>query len=468
MALRFFNTLTRKLESFKPIRSGKVSMYTCGPTVYDFAHIGNFRAYICADILKRYLKYSGLKVKHVMNITDVDDKTIKNSQAQKLPLEDYTDRYTKAFFEDLKTLNIDPANVFPRATETIPEMVNIIKKLLDKDIAYKGEDGSIYFNILKFKDYGKLANIRIENLQTGASGRVKSDEYTKESAHDFALWKAYDPSDGDVFWETDIGKGRPGWHIECSAMSMKYLGEQIDIHTGGIDLVFPHHQNEIAQSEACTGKQFVKFWIHNEYLQVEGKKMSKSLGNFYTLRDLIKKDYDPKAIRYLLLSTHYRTQLNFTLDGIEAADAAVRKINEFISNVDNVKGNVDFSEKIPKICDKAKKSFERAMDHDLDISPALATIFEMMREINILVSENKVSKDNKEDILKLMDMFDSVLGVIEKDKLVMTEDIKTLVDEREKARAEKDWKKADEIRDKLAEKGIAVVDTSEGPVCKKR
>ncbi len=468
MTLKFFNSLTRKQENFKPIKKEEVSIYTCGPTVYDFAHIGNFRAYVCADILKRYMKYSGLKVKHVMNITDVDDKTIKNSQAQNTPLSDYTEKYTKAFFEDLKKLNIDSADVFPKATETIPEMVNIIKTLMDKGIAYKGEDGSIYFSITKFKDYGKLANLNLEDLQEGASGRVKSDEYEKESAHDFALWKAYDESDGDIFWETDIGKGRPGWHIECSAMSMKYLGEQIDIHTGGIDLVFPHHQNEIAQSEAYTEKKFVNFWIHNEYLQVEGKKMSKSLGNFYTLRDLLEKGYSAKAIRYLLLSTHYRTQLNFTLDGIDAADAAVKKINEFISNISNIKGNVDFNEKVPKICEKAKKGFEKAMDKDLEISQALAAIFEMMKEINILASEKKISKDNKEDILKLMDMFDSVLGIIEKEDLNITDEIRTLVDEREKARAEKDWKKADEIRDKLAEKGITVVDTKEGPVCKKR
>jgi len=467
MAVKFFNTLSRKLESFKPIRSGEVSMYTCGPTVYDFAHIGNFRAYVCADVLKRYLRYCGFKVKHVMNITDVDDKTIKNSKLQKLKLKDYTDKFTDAFFEDLDRMNIVPADVFPRATETIPEMVEIISVLLDKGFAYKGDDGSIYYNVRKFDDYGKLAHINVDELKVGA--RVKQDEYEKEQAQDFALWKAWDESDGDVFWETKLGKGRPGWHIECSAMSMKFLAEQIDIHTGGIDLVFPHHQNEIAQSEAFSGKSpFVRYWFHNEYLQVEGKKMSKSLGNFYTLRDLLKKGYDPKAIRYLLLSTHYRTQLNFTFDSLDGADSAVRKINDFIISLRNLDSDCVFNERIPKLCNKAKKEFEKGLDDDLNITVSLAAIFDFMREINVLISENKVSGDNRDDVLKLIDMFDSVLGIVDRDVLVLSDEVKALVADREKARVGKDWKNADLIRDKLLVLGIVVEDSLRGPVCKKK
>ena len=467
MAVKFFNTLSRKLESFKPIRSGEVSMYTCGPTVYDFAHIGNFRAYVCADVLKRYLKYCGFNVKHVMNITDVDDKTIRNSKLQKLKLKDYTDKFTDAFFEDLDRMNIVPADVFPRATETIPEMVEIISVLLDKGFAYKGDDGSIYYNVRKFDDYGKLAHINVDELKVGA--RVKQDEYEKEQAQDFALWKAWDESDGDVFWETKLGKGRPGWHIECSAMSMKFLAEQIDIHTGGIDLVFPHHQNEIAQSEAFSGKSpFVRYWFHNEYLQVEGKKMSKSLGNFYTLRDLLKKGYDPKAIRYLLLSTHYRTQLNFTFDSLDGADSAVRKINDFIISLRNLDSDCVFNERIPKLCNKAKKEFEKGLDDDLNITVSLAAIFDFMREINVLISENKVSGDNRDDVLKLIDMFDSVLGIVDRDVLVLSDEVKALVADREKARVGKDWKNADLIRDKLLVLGIVVEDSLRGPVCKKK
>src|SRR3989338_8353872 len=309
MPLKLYNTLTRKKEVFKPIKDKIVNLYTCGPTIYDYAHIGNFRAYICSDILKRYLKYKGFKVKHIMNITDVDDKTIKGANQQKISLKDYTKKYEKIFFEDIEALNIDKADVFPKATEHIKEMIDLVKKLLKNGIAYKSEDGSIYYDISKFKDYGKLSHTKIKELKEGA--RVNQDSYEKESANDFALWKAYHEEDGNIFWQTEIGKGRPGWHIECSAMSMKYLGSHFDIHAGGVDLVFPHHENEIAQSEAFTGKKFVNYWFHNEHLLVDGRKMSKSLGNYYTLRDLLTKNYNPKAIRYLLLSTHYRQQLNF-------------------------------------------------------------------------------------------------------------------------------------------------------------
>jgi len=330
MPLKLYNTLSRKKALFKPIKGKGVRIYTCGPTVYDYAHIGNFRAYICSDILKRYLKYQGFNVKHVMNITDVDDKTIKGSRKENISLKQYTKRYEKAFFEDLEALNIDKADNFPRATEHIKEMVLLTKKLLLKKIAYKSKDG-IYFNIAKFKDYGNLSHAKLKSLEVGK--RVKQDQYDKEEAQDFALWKFWDREDGKVFWQTELGKGRPGWHLECSSMSTKYLGQPFDIHAGGVDLIFPHHENEIAQSEGSEKKKFVNYWFHNEHLLVNGEKMSKSSGNFYTLRDLLDKGHNPKAIRYLLLSAHYRQQLNFTEEGIEASNNAIKRLNTCIEKL---------------------------------------------------------------------------------------------------------------------------------------
>ncbi len=464
--LKLYNTLTRKKELFKPLKDKKVGMYTCGPTVYNYPHIGNYRAYIAADLLKRYLKYLGYKVKHVMNITDVDDKTIRDSQKQRVSLKQFTEKYTKAFMEDLETLNIQKADIFPKATEHIKEMVNLVKKLLDKGFAYKGDDGSIYYSVSKFKDYGKLAHINIKELKAGA--RVKQDEYTKETVSDFALWKAYSKEDGNVFWQTSIGKGRPGWHIECSAMSMKYLGKTFDIHTGGIDLIFPHHENEIAQSEAATGKKFVNYWIHNEWLLVNGKKMSKSLGNFYTLRDLLDKGYDPMSIRYVLLATHYRQQLNFTFKELEAAKNTINKLKDFMLRLQEIKSEKKNSD-VLKIIIKAKTEFERAMNDDLEISPALAAIFNFMREINKLIANNELGRKDAELVYDQMLKFDSVLGLrldkVEKEEL--TEEEKKLIEEREIARARKDYAKADEIREILKKKGITLEDTKEGVRWKK-
>ncbi len=464
MALKLYNTLTRKKELFKPLKKGEVKIYTCGPTVYDFAHIGNFRAYICSDILKRYLKYKGFKVKHVMNITDVDDKTIKGANKEGISLKEFTQRYEKAFFEDLETLNIEKADIFPRATEHIKEMVDIIKKLLKKGTAYKSDDGSVYFEISKFKDYGKLSHEKISALNEGA--RVSQDSYEKEEARDFALWKAYDKEDGNVFWEIEIGKGRPGWHIECSAMSMKYLGMHFDIHAGGIDLVFPHHENEIAQSEAFSGKKFVNYWFHNEHLLVDGKKMSKSLGNFFTLRDLLNKNYNPEAIRYLLLSANYRMQLNFTEESVKASENAVQRINDFMVKLREIKNKIE-NKNIDKIIDKTKKRFEKSMDDDLNISNALAAIFDFVKEINTLIMEGKIGFNNSKKIIKLMKDFNEVLGILaEKDEKLSSE-IKKLLDEREKARKEKDFARADRLRNELKEKGIILEDTKEGVRWKK-
>lgn len=460
--LKLYNTLTRKKEIFKPIKEGFVGIYSCGPTVYDFAHIGNFRAYIVSDLLKRYLIYKGFKVKHVMNLTDVDDKTIKRSQEEKISLRELTERYIKAFFEDMKTLNILLADIFPRATEHINEMVSLIKKLLEKGYAYKSGDG-IYYNIKKFKDYGKLSHLKLSKLKAGA--RIKADLYEKTQAQDFALWKFWDAQDGDVFWQTEIGKGRPGWHIECSAMSMKYLGEHFDIHTGGEDLIFPHHENEIAQSEAATGKKFVNFWIHNRWLLVEGKKMSKSLGNFYTLRDLLEKGYDARAIRYLLVATHYRQPLNFTFNGLEAAKAAIERIDDFVFKLKDYKG--EGSKDVSKLIKKVKDDFEKALDDDLDIAKALSSLFSFIREINKLIDKKDLNSKEAKEIYSLMLKFDSVLGLqLGKEKEIPQEILK-LVQEREKARAKKNFKLADKIRDEIKEKGFSIEDTPEGPKVKK-
>ena len=458
MSLKLYNTLTRKKEPFKPLKDKIVKMYTCGPTVYDFAHIGNFRAYICSDVLKRYLKYLGYKVKHIMNITDVDDKTIKGANKEGISLKDYTRRYEKAFFEDIETLNIDKADIYPRATENIKEMAAIIKKLLENKTAYKSDDG-IYFDISKFKDYGRLSHTKLEGLESGK--RIKQDQYEKEQAQDFALWKSYDKEDGDVVWKTEIGKGRPGWHIECSAMSMKYLGEHFDIHAGGIDLVFPHHENVIAQSEASTKKKFVNYWFHNEHLLVNGQKMSKSLGNFYTLRDFLNKSYNPKAIRYLLLSAHYRMQLNFTEESAKASNNAVQRLHDFIIKLKEVKSNIKSNE-IEKLIQKTKKEFEEAMDDDLNISVALSHIFEFVKEINTLMMENKIGKNDSKKLINFMNDVDEVLGILEEKEEKLSSELKKLIDQREKARKENNFAKADKIRNQLKEKGIILEDTKEG------
>lgn len=463
MPLKLYNTLTRKKEAFIPIKGKEVKMYSCGPTVYDFAHIGNFRAYVCSDILKRYLKYSGFKVRHVMNITDVDDKTIKGANKEGISLKEYTSRYEKYFFEDLKTLNIDNADIFPRATEHIKEMVEIIKRLLKNKIAYKSEDGSVYYEISKFKDYGKLSHTRIKQLKEGA--RVKQDSYEKWEGKDFALWKAYDKDDGAVFWETEIGKGRPGWHIECSAMSMRHLGSTFDIHAGGVDLIFPHHENEIAQSEGSTKKKFVNYWFHNEHLLVNGQKMSKSLGNFYTLRDLLGKGYNPKAIRYLLLSANYRVQLNFTEEAVKAAENAVQRLNDFMIKLMEIKtGN--YNKNIPKIIDKTRNQFQKAMGDDLNISAALSHVFEFVKDINSLMMKSRIGKENAQEIINLINDFDKIFGIIEKQEELPVE-LKKLIDEREKARKEKDFIQADKLREELKQKGIMLEDTKDGVRWKK-
>jgi cysteinyl-tRNA synthetase len=461
--MRFFNTLTRQKENFKEIKEGEVRIYSCGPTVYNYAHIGNWRSFVFSDLLRRYLKYKGYEVIHVMNLTDVDDKTIRDSQKEGVSLKEFTERYTRYFFEDMDTLKIEKVEYFPKATDSINEMVQITKRLLDKGIAYKSEDGSVYYDVSKFNRYGKLSKIKVEGLKAGA--RVRQDEYEKESANDFALWKAYEKADGDAFWETDIGKGRPGWHIECTAMSMKYLGQQFDIHTGGIDLIFPHHENEIAQSEGYSEKRFVNYWLHCEHLLVNGEKMSKSKGNFYTLRDILAKSYNPRAIRYLLLSTHYRQKLNFTFEGLEGADKTVKRFKEFVLRLKAVETEKD-SPEIDNIIMKAKEDFEKAMDDDLNISEGLSAVFEFMNSVNRLIGQDAISRNDALKAFNLIMMFDSVLGVVELSETIPDE-ISELVSRREEARKKKNWALSDELREKIRQKGYYIDDSSKGSIVKR-
>ncbi len=393
--VHLFNTLARSKERFIAIEHGHVKMYTCGPTVYDYSHIGNMRAFIFEDLLKRWLEYRGFKVTHVMNLTDVDDRTIKAARIQGIPIKQHAERFIQVFFEDVTTLGIERADIYPKATDHIPEMVVLVKKLIDKGYAYRSEDGSIYFSISKFKDYGKLARIQVSELKAGA--RVKVDDYEKEEASDFVLWKAWDPEDGDVFWNTEIGKGRPGWHIECSAMSMKYLGETFDIHCGGVDNLFPHHENEIAQSEAATGKKFVNYWLHNEHLLVEGKKMAKRLGNYFTVRDLTAKGYDPIAIRYLMISTHYRQQLNFTFEGLDAAGKTLDRLRNFMNRLMEADGKAS-GHALQQLVETVRTGFEEAMDDDLNISVALAHLFDFVRDVNNLLDKGLLGREEAKEI----------------------------------------------------------------------
>jgi len=462
MALKLYNTLTKKKEEFKPIKEGEVGLYSCGPTVYNYAHIGNFRSYIFVDILKRYLEYKGYKVNHIMNITDIDDKTIRDSGKIGWSLQKFTEKYTTLFMEDIALLNIKPASIFPKATEHVKDMIEFTKKLVEKGFAYD-KLGSVYFRLSTFNSYGQLSKIDLSQMKVGA--RVDMDEYEKDHPGDFTLLKKskLDEIKRDIYYDTEWGKVRPGWHLECSVMSMKYLGCPFDIHTGGVDLIFPHHENEIAQSEAYSGKKFVNYWLHCEHLVVDNKKMSKSLGNFYTLRDILARAYDPKAVRYLLLSTHYRQKLNFTFKGIEGAQNTVKKLNDFIFSMRNISSAKDNPE-VDKLVKKAEEDFEKKMDNDLNISEALAVIFDFMNKINKI----QISKKNADLVVSLMEKFDEVISVMTFESAEkISEDVEKLIQEREGARKAKDWEKADYIRDELKKKGIELIDTKEGIKWKK-
>jgi len=472
MALQFFNTLTRTQEDFVPQVPGQVKLYTCGPTVHDYAHIGNFRTYVFEDLLRRYLKFRGYEVTQVMNLTDVEDKIIRKSEAAGVHFLEYTKKYTEAFFADLKSLNIEPAEHYPRATDFVDGMVEMIRDLLAKGIAYRSEDGSIYFNIAKFPSYGQLANIHVQDLACGV--RVCQDEYEKDSACDFALWKAWCPEDGHVFWDQypDLGKGRPGWHIECSAMSRAYLGDSFDIHCGGVDNIFPHHQNEIAQSEAFSGQKFVQYWLHSEHLQVESSKMSKSLGNFITLRDLLSPEgnpsgraYDPMVIRYALISVPYRSRLNFRYDGLLQAEKSLERITDFLRRCGEQTGSKSDPQVLAWV-EEARRAFVAALDDDLHIAEGLARLFEFISQINRHIDEaGDIGKLSGQACLDLWLDVDRVLGLQLEQRLKqgpLDADIERLIEERNQARKDRNFARADEIRKQLAEEGVVLEDTPQG------
>ena len=467
MTLKVMNTLGRRLQKFVPVKKKTVRMYTCGPTVYDYAHIGNFRTYVIQDVLRRYLEYKGYRVIQVTNITDVDDKTIRQSKAAGLDLRDYTTKFADAYFEDIAALNIEKAEYYPRATENIDEMVALVKRLMRKGIAYQ-TDGSVYFDISKFKRYGRLSGAKPSELKAGA--RVDSDEYSKEEARDFVLWKGWRPEDGNVFWETPIGKGRPGWHIECSAMSMKYLGTTFDMHSGGEDLIFPHHENEIAQSEAATGKRFVRYWLHSGMLLVGGRKMAKSLGNFFTLRDLLSKGHDPIAIRYLLMSAHYRAQLNFTEEALPNAQRAMEALRATLQRVRGIdarsKGK---NRELRKTLSREEREFEKAMDDNLNTPRALAALHRIARAVNRAIDQGKVSGEDALIVTHLLSSLDRVLGIFsgKTTRESLPEEAEQLIKQREEARARKDWATADKLRERLLAMGISVEDTARGTVWKR-
>jgi cysteinyl-tRNA synthetase len=464
MALKLFNTLTRSTQEFVPLNDKKVGMYCCGPTVYDFAHIGNWRTFVFADLVRRTLEFSGYEVKHVMNITDVEDKIIKRVREQKTTLREFTGKFEAAFLDDLKTLGCREPRAKPRATEHISEIIALIEKLVARGVAYKAADGSVYFSIEKYRGcgckYGQLLNLNLDEMRAGE--RVASDEYEKESIADFALWKARVPDDGDVFWPSPFGEGRPGWHIECSAMSIKALGETFDLHLGGEDLKFPHHEDEIAQSEGATGKPFVKFWLHGAHLLVEGKKMSKSLGNFFTLRDLLAKGFTGREVRYLLLTAHYRETFNFTLDGLTGAKSALARIDECVSKLRELAGG---TAAVPN--KEFLEAFHAALEDDLNISSAWASVFEWVRKVNRALADNSMMVAEAASNLAAWEKVNLVLGVGAVDDTEAPAEYKQLLIERQIARLNKDFKRSDAIRDELKSKGWMIEDSPKGQKLKK-
>jgi cysteinyl-tRNA synthetase len=460
MPLRFYNTLTQEVEPFAPLTDNTVRMYTCGPTVYDYAHIGNFRSFVFVDLLRRWLRASGHKLDHVMNITDVDDKIIQNAVALHQPVEEYTARYTQAFREDCEVLRLETPERLVKATEHIPDMVGAIEKLAETGHTYDSE-GSVYFRISTFPEYGKLSHADFSGIRSGA--RVDVDKYDKDNARDFALWKA--PKEGEPFWPAPIGPGRPGWHIECSVMAIKYLGATLDIHAGGVDLVFPHHENEIAQSEALTGKQFARFWLHSEFLMVEGQKMSKSLGNFYTLRDVLERGYAPEAIRYLLASVPYRKQLNFTFDGIKSAATAIDRVRNFKLRVETDKFPEGVNEAMAERTRAAVSKFVEGMDDDLNTAEALAAIFEYIRDANTAMNAGEFGAGNVAAAQDLLAQFDAVFDVIAptaQSGEMTDSEVESMIAARAKAKAAKNFALSDQIREQLLEQGIILEDTKGG------
>ncbi len=461
--LNLTNTLLRQAQAFAPLTPGRVTMYTCGPTVNNYAHIGNFRAFVTFDLVKRWLRARSFAVTHVMNITDVDDKTIRGAQAAGTALRVFTDRFTDAFLDDCRTLRLAPPEVMPRATEHIPQMIDAVRILLDKGFAYQAGDGSIYFSIARFSTYGRLSHLDTRELRHGA--RVDNDEYDKEHVSDFALWKAWTPADGDVHWPSPWGDGRPGWHIECSVMARQYLGDTIDLHMGGEDLVFPHHENEIAQSEALTGQPFARCWLHNAHLLVDGKKMSKSLGNFYTLRDILAKGWSGREVRYVLLSAHYRQPLNFTFAGLHAARSALQRLDATRAALASYPAPTGAAVARADVADAivaAENAWVCALDDDLNVSPALAAMFALVHLANKWHADGSLTPADARALAHWFNTCDAVLAMAP-DAAQVPDEMQALLQERQHARATKNWARADEIRQALAQHGFVVEDTAAGP-----
>ena len=475
--IRLHNTFSGETEPFVPLVSGEVRSYTCGPTVYDFAHIGNFRTFVFQDILRRYLNSRGYRVIQVMNLTDVDDRIIQKSAAAGVSIRDYTDKYIQAYLDDRRALNLEPPEYIARATEHIDDMVELIQRLTEKGFTYTSE-GSTYYRIAKFPAYGKLSKIDVAGMQTGA--RVDMDRYDKDNARDFALWKA--PKPGEHFWDTPIGPGRPGWHIECAAMALKYLGDTLDIHSGGVDLAFPHHENEIAESEAATGKQFVRYWLHAEHLLVDQEKMSKSLGNFATLRELFVHGHKPSSIRFLLASVPYRRQLNFAPDGLQGAASSVERLRNFVARLREGKFPEGSTPAMAARAEKAREDFDRGLADDLNTAVALAAIFDLVRDANTAMDRGEFRQGDAAPMLAVMEMFDAIfavlrdddaeklsaLGVSPKSPTLSDSEIEVLVAERQAARKRRDFAASDRIRDQLAANGIILEDSRDGGVRWKR
>jgi len=483
MALQVFNTLSGRVEELKTLEEKRIRMYSCGPTVYDYGHIGNFRTFVFVDLFRRFLRQSGYKLDHVMNITDVDDKIIRNSSAKGVGVREYAAKYEQAFFEDMEMLSLEKPEQIARATEHIPEMASLIARLQKKDFAYKTDDGSYYFRIAKFPQYGKLSKKDMSAMSDGA--RVDVDEYEKDNVRDFALWKS--PKPGEAKWETNLGPGRPGWHIECSAMAMEYLGDTLDVHLGGEDLIFPHHENEIAQSEAATGKTFARYWMHVRFLLVEGQKMSKSLGNFYTPRDLILKGHKPSSIRYLLSSVPYQKQLNFTFEGLKQAANSVERLRNFKTRLDTGRFLAGSNSKMSALAKSTREKIRAALEDDLNTAQALAAIFDMVREANAAADNGKLFRDDVPALQQALTNFDEIFAVLkdedaEKVKQVLKwaqaegkladaaiaeptlsdAEVEALIEQRQQARKSRDFAKADAVRKQLADAGIILEDTKDG------
>ncbi len=461
--MRIHNTLTRRIETLEPLEPGHIRLYTCGPTVYDFAHIGNFRAYVWEDLLRRSLEFLGYRVTQVMNITDVEDKIIARSMAENRTLDEITEPFIQAFFEDLDTLGIERAEHYPRATEHISEMIEIARELEARGMTYSSQ-GSLYFRIESFPGYGRLSNL--ENRQTRSGARVDSDEYDKEDARDFVLWKGHKP--GEPSWDSPFGPGRPGWHLECSAMSMKYLGEGFDLHTGGVDNIFPHHENEIAQSEGCTGATFVRYWMHVAHLLVDGEKMSKSKGNFYTLRDILERGHDRRALRFLLLSTHYRSPLNFTYAALAQATSEVQRLDGLGERLDREPAVDGADEAFDEKIDRAVEEFGAALADDLNISGANAALFRLVRDANVAMDQAGLPRSSRTRLRSALSRIDGVLGVMDRPEPEADDEIDGLIARRNAARKAGDYAESDRIRDDLSALGILLEDTPQGTVWKRR